>query len=681
MRIAPLTYLLALVFQFSTDIRAQDPPEAVRGELDLSDYQFRSEGPLKLRGEFEFYWDQMLHPAFEDDTGQMMYVTVPCSWNRLTKEHPEVTRYGFATYRLVIRLPENVDEVAFRIDDVYSASGYFLNGKAIAYLGFPGVNKYQTVIKYREPLVQSSVTGPRAELLVRVSNFEHRSSGIVGGITLGLPDQMDRLRQKELNRGHLLMGAFLIIGIYFLGLYLIRSEQYRLYFAIICLLMVFRIVIIQNPPFLDTLNLSGLTIARLDYLNIYLFAPFFTLMIQALFPIEFPRWAFRTAMWVSVLFIVLVVVSPISLFTYTINWFFGFFLLLSMLFLYVMILAWIRGRSHAPAFAIGLFIFFMGALNDMLNEINLVETRYLVQYAMFLYLIIYAYIFADKSNALQQKSMRLADEVSRVRNNLEELVKERTTRLRSVSRQLERQKKKLEASNRELVEAMNARNRLFSIIGHDIRAPIGYMRQALEMLMEDQKMPAKEREELLGMITSSAEITYHLLDNLLVWGRSQTGKLKANPVKFKLKPLIDESIELVNIGLREKKLKVEVYVSEDHYLEADRDQLYVVIRNLLSNAIKFTPEKGHIYISSKRKKGEVIISIRDTGIGIPDVIRNRLLDPDASVSTKGTKGERGSGLGLIICNEIVQSNNGWMNIESESGIGSTILIGIQSGRR
>jgi signal transduction histidine kinase len=346
-----------------------------------------------------------------------------------------------------------------------------------------------------------------------------------------------------------------------------------------------------------------------------------------------------------------------------------------------MIMAWIRGRSHAPAFAIGLFIFFLGSLNDMLDEINLIETRYLVQYAMFIYLVIYAYIFADKSNALQRKSMRLAGEVSRVRNNLEELVKERTTRLRSVSRQLERQKKKLETSNRELVEAMNARNRLFSIIGHDIRAPIGYMRQALEMLLEDREMQAKEREELLRMITSSAEITYHLLDNLLVWGRSQTGKLKANPAKFKLKPLIDESIELVNIGLREKRLKEEVYVSEDHYLEADRDQLYVVIRNLLSNAIKFTPEKGHIYISSKKKKGEVILSIRDTGIGIPEVIRNKLLDTDTYVSTKGTKGERGSGLGLMICNEIVQSNNGWMKIESESGIGSTILIGIKSGRR
>ena len=681
MRIGFLTYLLVLTSYFLPDIQAQDSYVAVRGEIDLSDYNFKSEGPLELRGEYEFYWDQMLNPVIEGDTGEMLYIHVPGSWNRLKKEHPEVTRYGFATYRLTIRLPEQVDQVAFRIEDVFSASGYFLNGKVIDYLGFPGVTKYQTVIKYRKPLIESSVIDPKVELLVRVSNFEHMFSGIVGGITLGLPEQMETLRQRELRRGHFLMGAFLIIGIYFLGLYLIRSEEYRLYFAIICLLMAFRIVIIQEPPAFEALNLDGLTAARLDYLNIYFFAPFFTLMIRALFPIEFPKWIFRTIIWVSVVFIAVVVVSPISLFSFTINWFFGFFILISLVFLYVLVLAWIRGRSHAPAFAIGLFILYLGTLNDMLNEVDLIETQYIVQYTMFIYLIIYAYIFADKSNTLQKKSIRLAEEVGQIRNNLEDLVEERTNELHSVSKQLAKQKKKLETSNRELVEAVNARNRLFAIIGHDVRAPIGYIRQALEMLMDNRELSARERQELLRMITSSSAITYNLLDNLLVWGRSQTGKLKANPVRFKLKQLIDESLELVNIGLREKKLKAEVYVSEDHYLEADRDQLYIVVRNLLINAIKFTPDKGHIYISSKRQKGEVRISIRDTGIGIPDVIKNKLLGPEAYVSTKGTQGEKGSGLGLKICNEIIQSNNGWIKIESESGTGTTVIVGIKSGRR
>lgn len=682
MRTLSLTYFAGILFLLVPGLSAMDSiPAAVKGVLDLRDYSFMADGPVSLEGEFEFYWNQMLNPAEPSDSGVMTYMKVPGSWTRLGKEQPEVTRYGFATYRLVILLPEGVDELAFRIEDVYSSSGYFLNGKAIDYLGFPGVNKFQTLIKYSRPLVTAAVNSSEAELLIKVSNFDHRLSGIAGGITMGIPEQMREIRERQLFHGHFLIGAFLIIGIYFLGLYLIRSEHYRLYFAFLCILMAVRVAMILELPVLNTLNLNGPTLARIDFINIYFFAPFFVLMIRSIFPIEFPKLIFRYAMGVSAVFIALAVITPVSLFSYSLSWFFIFFLLLSGVFLYVVLLAWKRGRSHAPSFTIGLLILFLGTLNDMLNEIDAINTIYLVHYTMFAYLLIYAYIFADKSNHLQRKAEKLAHEVSQVRNNLEDLVEERTTELQEVSRQLEQQKVKLETSNRDLVEAMNARNRLFSIIGHDVRAPIGYYRQALDMMLANRDMPESERLELLKMMASSTEITYNLLDNLLVWGRSQTGRLKVNFTQFQLKGLVDESLELVNIGIREKQLKVEVFISEEHYLEADRDQLFVVIRNLLSNSIKFTPDQGSIYISSKKQKGEVVISIRDTGIGIPEPIKAKLLDTRSHVSTDGTQGEKGSGLGLKICHEIIQTNGGWMKIESISGTGTTILIGIRSARK
>jgi len=678
MRIQTVTYLFVLAICTLSNLHAQQMPLVEKGVLDLREYDFNTNGPVEVRGEYEFYWNQMLNPAVKGDSGEMIYTEVPGTWTLLSKEHPEVTRYGFATYRLFILMPERIDELSFRISDVFSASGYFLNGKAIDYLGFPGVNKYQTVIRYSRPMMIGTVNSEEVELLIRVSNFDNRLSGIVGGLTLGKVDQMKELRLKELLRGHFLIGAFLIIGIYFLGIYLIRTEHYRLYFSLLCFLMALRVVMIVEIPLIETLNLNGLTAARLYYLNIYFFAPFFVLMIRSIFPIEFPQLVYRISMWVSTVFIAMVFVSPISLFSHSFPYFFAFFSLLSLIFLYVIVLAWIRGRSHAPAYTLGLLILFIGTLNDMLNEIEVIETFYVVHYAMFIYLLVYAYIFADKSNYLQKKSQKLAEEVSQVKNHLEDLVEERTTELQSMSTELERQKKKLESTNRDLVEAINARNRLFAIIGHDVRAPIGYNLQALEMIIDNPDLVEKERNELLKMMASSSEVTYNLLDNLLVWGRSQTGKLRATPVRVKLKDLIDESLELINIGLKEKHLKVEVYVSEAHYVEADRDQLYIVIRNLVSNAMKFTPEKGSIYISSKKVDGEVVISIRDTGIGIPDAIVNKLLDSESHVSTNGTRGEKGSGLGLKICQEIVQTNNGWMRIESSSGDGTTITFGIKT---
>lgn len=444
---------------------------AVKGVIDLRDYDFNAHGPVELRGEYEFFWNQMLNPSEGNFKGEMVYMQVPGSWLNLKDEYPQLERHGFATYRLKLLLPDGMTEIALKVEDVFSASGYFLNGKAIDYLGFPGVNKFQTVIRYSRPVMTGSVNSQEVELLIKIANFDNRLSGIVGKISLGTAAQVKEERTQELFRGHFLIGAFLIIGIYFLGLYLIRTEHYRLYFSVICFLMAMRVVMIMELPVIDHLNLNGLTTARLDYLNVYFFAPFFTLMIRSIFPIEFPRWIFRSVMWGSLVFIVIVVVSPISLFSFTLPYFFVFFLLVSIVFLYVVLLAWIRGRSHAPSFTLGLLVLFAGTLNDMLNEIDLIDTVYVVHYTMFVYLLVYAYIFADKSNSLQKKAQKLTDEVNEVKNHLEELVEVRTTELQSVSRELERQKKKLESTNKDLVASMNARNRLFAIIGHDVRAP------------------------------------------------------------------------------------------------------------------------------------------------------------------------------------------------------------------
>jgi hypothetical protein len=252
MRIHTLTYLLALAIGTLSNAYAQQNPVAVGGVIDLSGHDFRRDGPVELKGEYEFYWNQMLEPSDDGYRAEMSYIQVPGSWYNLKLTHPEIERYGFATYRLVILLPPRVDAIALKITDVFSASDYILNGKAIDFLGFPGVNKYRTVIN--RPMVTGSVNSSTVELIIHVSNYEHRLSGIVGGITLDLPDQMQQTRDRDLFRGHFLIGAFLIIGVYFLGLYLIRSEHYRLYFSIICVLMAGRVMIVLDLPVLENLN-------------------------------------------------------------------------------------------------------------------------------------------------------------------------------------------------------------------------------------------------------------------------------------------------------------------------------------------------------------------------------------------------------------------------------------------
>ena len=157
MRILSLTYLAGLLIVSLSSLYARDPfPSAAKGILDLREYNFKTGGPVELTGEFEFYWNQMLNPAIESDTGVVSYIQVPGSWYHLRRETPEITRYGFATYRLILLLPDGVNELSFKIEDVFSASGYFPNGKAIDYLGFPGVNKFQSELTPQTAVVGES---------------------------------------------------------------------------------------------------------------------------------------------------------------------------------------------------------------------------------------------------------------------------------------------------------------------------------------------------------------------------------------------------------------------------------------------------------------------------------------------------------------------------------------------
>ena len=167
MRIQTVTYLFATIFFSFPDLQAQQVPEAVKGVIDLTGYDFNSQGPVELRGEFEFYWNQMLNPAEEKISGEMIYMNVPGSWLTQKDEYPQLTRYGFATYKLKILLPAGMNDIALHVEDVYSASGYFLNGKAIDYLGFPGVNKFQTVTRYSRPVMTGTVKSQEVERAIQ----------------------------------------------------------------------------------------------------------------------------------------------------------------------------------------------------------------------------------------------------------------------------------------------------------------------------------------------------------------------------------------------------------------------------------------------------------------------------------------------------------------------------------
>jgi signal transduction histidine kinase len=189
---------------------------------------------------------------------------------------------------------------------------------------------------------------------------------------------------------------------------------------------------------------------------------------------------------------------------------------------------------------------------------------------------------------------------------------------------------------------------------------------------EETQSDVKERETNLQMLKQGATEGYDLLTNLLNWSRSQTGRLQANPTTLILQDLVNLNIRLQFDKAEHKEIDIIALIDEDITVFADESMLNTVLRNLISNALKFTQKSGTIRITAKQDN-KVEISVTDTGIGIKPENIDKLFQTNIA-NTYGTAGEKGNGLGLVLCKELVEKCGGTISVESEVGKGSCFYV-------
>jgi two-component system sensor histidine kinase/response regulator len=224
----------------------------------------------------------------------------------------------------------------------------------------------------------------------------------------------------------------------------------------------------------------------------------------------------------------------------------------------------------------------------------------------------------------------------------------------------------------ELQKLNYDKDKFFSIISHDLRTPLTPIIGASEFIIDCiDTMSKDEIKSFAEKINNSAENLAHLLEGLLQWSGVQNGRIEYDPTEISLFELVSENIELFTANAQKKGIELLNKVSEDAYIFADRNMITSVIRNLISNSIKFTGSGGTIEISEKDSDGFKEVSVTDTGMGMTKEDSQRLFRIDILHTTSGTEKEKGTGLGLILCKEFVEKNNGRIWVESESGHGST----------
>ncbi len=274
----------------------------------------------------------------------------------------------------------------------------------------------------------------------------------------------------------------------------------------------------------------------------------------------------------------------------------------------------------------------------------------------------------EDPNAFGKKEMEILEFVS------DQIVKVIDKKI--AEEKLQQYNKELTEAKRELEITNKNKDKFFSIIAHDLKNPFMSILGTSKLLSDSiTDLTMKELAEISETMYSSSENLYKLLENLLSWSRLQLGNMKIVPKELEVKPMLDSVCKIFELTAKSKNISLICSIEDNVTAFADEDCFRTILRNLISNALKFTNPGGVVKItSSKSENGDVKFSVADSGIGMDKKTLDKLFDITEKITTRGTEGEAGTGLGLLLCKDLVEKNNGKIYVESKPNKGTTFYF-------
>ncbi|HRW99756.1 MAG TPA: HAMP domain-containing sensor histidine kinase, partial [Cyclobacteriaceae bacterium] len=254
------------------------------------------------------------------------------------------------------------------------------------------------------------------------------------------------------------------------------------------------------------------------------------------------------------------------------------------------------------------------------------------------------------------------------------LLVSRNARTRKIANQLlEEKNEEIAKQNAELVAMNNTKDKLFSIVGHDLRSPVTSLKSLLSMVSKNEVSP-EEFRMIAPKLNRQVIGINETLENILHWSKSQLQGWTQNVDTCNLHDLVGKTKELFQVVADEKNITVENNVARSLSIQCDCNQLELILRNLIHNAIKYTPAGGNVSIHTAVNEASFDICVSDDGIGMTSSQIQKLLSPSDTYTTPGTLGEKGTGLGIYLCKEMAEFNGGLLTVESQIEKGSTFKV-------
>ncbi len=682
MKIASLI-LSFIIFSLSGSYAYDQSPVAVRGVLDLRQTSIDEDFSVKLNGEWEFYWKKLLRPA-DLQSGELnpdLFGRVPSYWTGYPDDNIKTEPMGFATYRLKVILPPGFRQpLGFSMPVFDSSYDLYINGQYLGGNGIPGKTEKETKPWYERNFFRYDTGSDTLSIVVNVSNFSHRRGGFWLPVEMGSLEYAQKRFSGSLAKDWAIVSLLAGFSLFFLFFFIIYPRDRLIaFFSLAVFGLALRPLFTSNFLILSFARPEWEWIIRFEYLFLYLVITGWYWFTVNLYPSKF----FRILAWIVTALLlvtsVLTIILPVKVFSYST---FLYYPALAVMIVYTLVqnVTGIIKKNRADYIYFAAFILLSyGAVHDVIVSLGrpVSYPGYILSSMLVVFVFIQAVMLLYKWVKSYSEIEKLQSELEYMNRNLGIMVEERTQEINTRKEEIEKQNVKIALQNKQLSDTIQLKNKIFSVIAHDLRSPVVNILYMLNLLKEDE---FKEKyDEFANSSIQYAQQVINLLENMLVWGKGQEDKIKYSPGRHDLADLILTNLSIFKEAADSKEISMNFTQIGNSKAFYDKDLLDIIIRNLLSNAVKYTPRGGRISILLKDKTltGEgTVLKVCDSGVGIPQVKQKYLFTATEIVSTPGTENEKGTGLGLKLCQELIRLNNGTLSVESKEGEGTCFSVAL-----
>ncbi|MCW7463692.1 sensor histidine kinase [Leptospira limi] len=666
--------ILLLCFSFLISCheseRQIDLPEVEKGIIDLTNVNFSNHTSLPLSGDWDFFWGELITPTVSINENPSVF---PIQDNitelnpiflKIGKRWKEIhSGTGFATYQVKIFLPDTSNEEPFAIRFLQTGGAaieVFVNENLSLSSGKVGKTKEAMIPTRSSGIIVLPYGKKIINLTVHISNFYHDDGSFWYPPKIGKYRDIQNEYIKEITYDSLLTGALFFMAFYhFLLFFFRRNRSLILFFGLFSFITALHSIslngdilyhLIPNVPYRIAFSLS---------LIFYLAMPFYLSFLAQLYPNQFNKKFIQIFSSICFGLYIAVILLPTELGSQTTL--FGIFFTIAGL-LYS-ILCLIKSTIKKEELALSLLIIqvflLFSAINDTLNLYGFFQYTLILKYSYLSTVLFQSLILASYFTKTFIKNETLKNELTKLNESLEQEVVARTKEYREAKQIAE--------------EANQWKDKFISLVAHDLRSPLSTVYSALTFTY-DEDTPKEEKDHISKQIFVILENAMSTVEHLLNLNRFQIdkGKINLDLTENNVLKSINQVIETFALDLQKKSIQLEITVSDSAKVYADKSILNEIIRNLIANAIKFSHPNGKIEVSFSETSDLSTITFRDYGIGISTEQKSRIFtDP---MSSPGTLGEKGFGIGLKLCNELMRLQNGNIRVESGLKQGSLFIL-------